>query len=118
MFVKINGVFEDQVITPNSTLEDKTIQWEDSLSEGTKQIQFFSNEDCNTTPLVNSFLRWDASGIYVTKGSTPNDFEFCVDMHTNTWEIHPVITSTTEEVIVSGDELPLEPIVNISCNKI
>jgi len=39
-------------------------------------------------------------------------------MHTTTWEIHPVITGTTEEVVVAGDELPAEPIVNISCNKI
>ena len=41
MFAKIAGVFEDQVITPNSALEDKTIQWEESNSSGTKQIQLF-----------------------------------------------------------------------------
>ena len=118
MFAKIAGVFEDHVITPNSALEDKTIQWEESNSSGTKQIQLFPTEDCNTAPSVNATLRWDANGIYVTKGSTPGDFEFAVDMHTTTWEIHPVITGTTEEVVVAGDELPAEPIVNISCNKI
>jgi len=41
-----------------------------------------------------------------------------VDMKTVSWEVHPVITGTTEETVVSGDELPAEPEVNISCNKI
>jgi hypothetical protein len=118
LYAKIAGVFEDQVITPNSEIEDKTIQWTESSSTGSKQIQLFPTEDCNTAPSVNATVRWDADGIYVTKGSTPGDFEMVVDMKTVSWEVHPVITGTTEETVVSGDELPAEPEDNISCNKI
>jgi hypothetical protein len=106
LYAKIAGVFEDKVITPNSEIEDKTIQWIESSSTGSKQIQLFSTEDCNTAPSVNATVRWDSDGIYVTKGSTPGDFEMVVDMKTVSWEVHPVITGTTEETIVSGDELP------------
>ena len=118
LFAKIAGVFEDQVITPNSEIEDKTIQWEETSSSGNKQIQLFPTEDCNTAPSVNATLRWDADGIYITKGTSPADIELQIDMHTVSWEIHPVITETTEETILSGDELPAEPVVNISFNKI
>ena len=48
LYAKIAGVFEDKVITPNSEIEDKTIQWIESSSTGSKQIQLFSTEDCNT----------------------------------------------------------------------
>lgn len=118
LFAKIAGVFEDQVITPNSEIEDKTIQWEETSSSGNKQIQLFPTEDCNTAPSVNATLRWDANGIYITKGTTPADIELQIDMITVSWEIHPVITESTEETILSGDELPAEPVVNISFNKI
>jgi len=118
LFAKIAGVFEDQVITPNSEIEDKTIQWEETSSSGNKQIQLFPTEDCNTAPSVNATLRWDANGIYITKGTTPADIELQIDMLTVSWEIHPVITESTEETILSGDELPAEPVVNISFNKI
>ena len=118
LFAKIAGVFEDQVITPNSEIEDKTIQWEETSTSGNKQIQLFPTEDCNTAPSINATLRWDVDGIYITKGTSPADIELQIDMHTVSWEIHPVITETSEETILSGDELPAEPVVNISFNKI
>lgn len=118
LFAKIAGVFEDQVITSNSEIEDKTIQWEETSTSGNKQIQLFPTEDCNTSPSINATLRWDADGIYITKGTSPADIELQIDMHTVSWEIHPVITETSEETILSGDELPAEPVVNISFNKI
>lgn len=118
LFAKIAGVFEDQVITSNSEIEDKTIQWEETSTSGNKQIQLFPTEDCNTAPSINATLRWDTNGIYITKGTSPADIELQIDMHTVSWEIHPVITETVEETILSGDELPSEPVVNISFNKI
>ena len=118
LFAKVAGAFDDQVITPNSEIEDKTIQWEDSSTSGSKQIQLFPTEDCNTAPSVNSTLRWDNDGIYVTKGTTPTDFELSIDMKTVSWEIHTTVSGTTEETILSGEELPSEFEINISCNKI
>ena len=34
LFAKIFGVFDDKVITPNSDIEDKTIQWDETNASG------------------------------------------------------------------------------------
>ena len=40
LFAKISGVFDDKVITPNSVIEDKTIQWDENNVNGEKNISF------------------------------------------------------------------------------
>ncbi len=50
LFAKISGVFDDKVITPNSVVEDKTIQWDENSTNGEKNISLYPTEDCNTAP--------------------------------------------------------------------
>lgn len=63
-FIKISGI--DEVIVPNSEIEDKTIQW---VSNDNKIISVFSNEACDGTAIcVGSLTFLPNDGIIVERG--------------------------------------------------
>jgi hypothetical protein len=64
LFIKVNGI--DEVIVPNSEVEDKTIQW---ISIENKTIQIFDNEACNGAPVCQGSLNFVTNdGIFVDRG--------------------------------------------------
>lgn len=64
-FVKINGI--EGVISPNSEIEDKTIQW---TSSENKTIDFYNDENCVGSPICQSSLSFVTNdGIYVNRGN-------------------------------------------------
>jgi hypothetical protein len=64
-FIKVNGI--DEVIVPNSEIEDKTIQW---ISTENKTIQIFDNEEANNTPICQGSLNFVTNdGIFVDRGN-------------------------------------------------
>jgi len=63
-FMKVNGV--DEIITPNSEIEDKTIQW---VSTENKNIEIFDNETCTGQLICVSVLNFvNNDGIFVNRG--------------------------------------------------
>lgn len=64
-FAKISGI--EEVITPNSQIEDKTIQW---VSNENKQFSFFGTEDCGGAPLFVGTLSFVSNdGIFLDRGT-------------------------------------------------
>lgn len=64
-FVKVTGI--EEVISPNTPLEDKTIQW---VSQENKQISFFTTQDCSGAPtIVGSISFVTNDGIFVDRGN-------------------------------------------------
>jgi len=63
-FIKVNGI--EEVIVPNTEIEDKTIQW---VSTENKTIQIFNNEECTGQPICTSSLNFvNNDGIFVNRG--------------------------------------------------
>ena len=64
-FIKVNGI--EEVIVPNTEIEDKTIQW---VSTENKNIQIFNNEECTGQPICTGSLNFVSNdGIFVDRGS-------------------------------------------------
>jgi hypothetical protein len=62
-FIKVNGI--DEVIVPNSEIEDKTIQW---ISTENKNIQIFDSEEVNNLICQGSLNFVSNDGIFVDRG--------------------------------------------------
>ena len=63
-FIKVNGI--DEVIVPNTPLQDKTIQW---ISNDTKQISVFSTSACTAPAICQGSLTFQTNvGIFVERG--------------------------------------------------
>jgi hypothetical protein len=62
-FIKVNGI--DEVIVPNSEIEDKTIQW---ISTENKNIQIFDSEEVNNLICQGSLNFVTNDGIFVDRG--------------------------------------------------
>jgi len=63
-FIKVAGI--DEVIAPNTELEDKTIQWKSSVG---KEIKIFSTVECtNPAICVGNIQITPNSGIFVDRG--------------------------------------------------
>jgi hypothetical protein len=64
-FIKVNGI--EEVIVPNTEIEDKTIQW---VSTENKTIQIFNDEQCSGQPICTGSLNFVTNdGIFVDRGS-------------------------------------------------
>jgi hypothetical protein len=64
-FIKVNGI--EEVIVPNTEIEDKTIQW---VSTENKAIQIFNDEQCSGQPICTGSLNFVTNdGIFVDRGS-------------------------------------------------
>lgn len=116
LFLKVTGVYDDQVITPNSLVEDKTIQWEESNSSGSKNIACYSTVDCNTAAVTTMVIKWDNTGFYLTKGLTTGlylqaDAQFD-DLH------HALdIEDSVEAELCTFSSFPSNPVLNLSLKK-
>lgn len=117
LYAKISGAFNDEVITPNSLLEDKTVQWEETNSTGTKSIPLYSSVDCNTTPIGSLQLRWDNTGINVTKGTSLSGLKLDVDTQFSDLNYTLEIVDEVENELCSFESFPNNPILNLSLNK-
>ena len=64
-FIRVNGV--EEIIVPNSEIEDKTIQW---VSTENKTIEIFDNETCSGQPICVSNINFlNNDGIFVNRGN-------------------------------------------------
>lgn len=64
-FMRVNGI--EEIIVPNSEIEDKTHQW---VSTDNKTIQIFDNESCSGMPICEGNLSFITNdGIYVDRGN-------------------------------------------------
>lgn len=117
LFAKIPGVFNDQVITPNSVIEDKTIQWDESSSDGTQNISLYSTEECNNTPLATLVVKWNSTGFYITKGSSPSGLSLNVDTKIADSVFSLEIVDDLENELCTFESYPSEPILNLSLDK-
>ena len=117
LFAKIFGVFDDKVITPNSDIEDKTIQWDENNASGEKNISLYPTEDCNTTPSATLKVRWDGNGFYVTKGDSPEGLVLKADTKFSDLVFSTIVTDNVENELCNYESFPGEPEINLSLDK-
>lgn len=113
-FIKVNGV--DGVINPNTTLDDRTIQW---VSSENKQISFFPTEECNTSEVLTSSLTFVTNdGIFVERGTLSGAGTVILDADI-TGTANRVVQSESNlvEKLLDWSELVPETVVNLSFNK-
>lgn len=64
-FIKVTGI--EEVIAPNTPIEDKTIQW---VSQDNKQISFFPTVECSGVPSIDGSISFVTNdGIFVDRGN-------------------------------------------------
>lgn len=83
-YIKVEGL--DDIIVPNTPLDDRTFSWE---SDNNKIISFFSNEECTNLSFTGSLTIVNNDGIYVDRGNQLSD----------TIKLDPDISSTGARVI-------------------
>lgn len=107
-FIKVNGI--EEVIVPNTEIEDKTIQW---ISTENKTIQIFNDEQCSGQPICASSLNFVTNdGIFVDRGST-NQVKMQADV---TGVARSVVHDETNELekLLEWSEIVPETTVNLS----
>lgn len=63
-WVKVNGL--DEIINPNTPLDDRTYQW---ISTENKLIKFFNNISCEGSPVMTATLTFNVNeGIKLNRG--------------------------------------------------
>jgi len=117
LFAKISGVFDDKVITPNSSIEDKTIQWDETNSVGEKNVSLYPTEDCNTAPSATLKVRWTNEGFFVTKGTSPAGLVLNADCKFSDFVFSAVVTDDAENELCTYQTFPSEPEINLSLDK-
>lgn len=110
LFIKVNGI--EDVIVPNTPLEDKTIQW---FANENKIIEFFPTIECLGTPLgVGNITFITNDGLYVNRG----DFGAqVVKMQADVNSISNYYfqeTNQPEHKLLEWSEITDETVVNIS----
>lgn len=84
LFIKVEGF--DDVIVPNTQLDDRTFSWE---SDSNKTISFFINEECTNLSFTGSISLVSNDGIFVDRGNQV----------TNTIKLDADISSTALRII-------------------
>lgn len=84
LFIKVEGF--DDVIVPNTPLDDRTFNWE---SDSNKVISFFTNEECTNLSFTGSISLVSNDGIYVDRGNQAS----------NTIKLDADISSTALRII-------------------
>ena len=84
LFIKVEGF--DDVIVPNTPLDDRTFSWE---SDSNKTISFFINEECTNLSFTGSISLVSNDGIFVDRGNQV----------TNTIKLDADISSTALRII-------------------
>lgn len=85
LFIKVDGI--EEVIVPNSEIEDKTIQW---VSNENKSIRLFPTIECNTQPNISGSISFvENDGIFVERGilSTGSNVELDADITDSSFRI-------------------------------
>ena len=113
LFIKVDGI--DEVIVPNTELEDKTIQW---VSSENKTIKLFPTVECNTQPNLSgsiSFVQND--GIFIERGSLNNGSN--VELEADVSEL-PIIQTNNEGggKLLEWSLITSETVINLTYNKI
>lgn len=114
-FIKVTGV--EEVIAPNSPIEDKTIQW---VSQDNKQISFFPTIECVGAPLIDGSISFVVNdGIFVDRGNISG---------AQSVKLYADITGTAHSVIqienngggklLSWELIDEDTVVNLSFDKI
>ena len=113
-FIKVNGI--EEVINPNSELEDKTIQW---ISTENKEITFFSTQECNTPQLFKSLLTFVTNdGIFVDRGEISGTQTVTLDADITGTAIRVIQSENgSAEKLLNWEEIGPETVVNLSFNK-
>ena len=68
LFIKVEGF--DDVIVPNTPIDDRTFSWE---SDSNKTISFFTNEECTNLSFTGSISLVSNDGIFVDRGNQVTD---------------------------------------------
>jgi hypothetical protein len=68
LYIKVEGL--DDIIVPNTPLDDRTFSWE---SDSNKVISFFTNEECTNLSFTGSLSLVNNDGIYVDRGNQTTD---------------------------------------------
>lgn len=76
LYIKVEGF--DDVLVPNTPLDDRTFSWE---SDSNKVISFFTNEECTNLSFTGSLSLVNNDGIYVDRGNqTANSIKLDADI--------------------------------------
>lgn len=115
LFIKIDGI--DDVIVPNTELEDKTIQW---ISTENKNIRLFPTIECNTAPNIQGTITFvENSGIFVERGNLDNGQN--VELDADITDTSLRIVQTTNDgggKLIDWGLITPQTVVNLSYNKI
>lgn len=68
LYIKVEGF--DDIIVPNTPLDDRTFSWE---SDNNKVISFFLNEECTNLSFTGSITLVNNDGIFVDRGNQTTD---------------------------------------------
>lgn len=115
LFIKVDGI--DEVIVPNTELEDKTIQW---VSSENKSIKLFPTIECNTQPNLSGTITFvQNDGIFVERGTLNNGSN--VELEADVSELPIKINQTTNDgggKLLDWSLVTPQTVVNLSYNKI
>jgi hypothetical protein len=124
-FVKIDGISgivntpelaDETMIAPNSTIEDKTIQWS---SVENKQIHFYTNERGDGGSICDSSLMFNVNdGVYVNRGvqTSGNTIKLDADIFETALRVS-LETDGPDEKLLDWELLNDSTVINISFNK-
>jgi hypothetical protein len=124
-FVKVDGISgikntpelaDETIIAPNSTIEDKTIQW---VSVENKQIHFYTNERGDGGSICDSSLVFNVNdGVYVNRGvqTSGNTIKLNADV-TDTFKRVELETEGPNEKLLNWELLNDSTVINLSFNK-
>jgi hypothetical protein len=124
-FVKVDGIsgivntpeLADQtMIAPNSTIEDKTIEW---TGTDNKQIHFYTNERGDGGSICDSSLMFNVNdGVYVNRGvqTSGNIIKLDADIFETALRVS-LETDGPDEKLLDWELLNDSTVINISFNK-
>ena len=111
-WVKVDGL--NEVIAPNSLLDDRTYQW---ISSENKSIKFFPTVECQGTPVLISTLKFQENvGIKVHRGELSGAQVVKLDADSKGFRVIQEENSV-EEVLLEWLKIGSECVVNLNYNK-
>lgn len=110
-FIKVDGI--EEVIVPNSELEDKTHQW---VSTDNKSIKIFNNEACSGAPICQGTLNFvNNDGIFVDRGNFTGEqlVKFQADISGTSISIVQIDNDGLQKLL-EWSEIDSDTVVNLS----
>lgn len=124
-FVKVDNVSgivntpelaDNTMIAPNSTIEDKTIQWNGTDN---RQIHFYTNERGDGGSVCDASIMFNVgNGVYVNRGTQTSGNTIKLDADVSDSNIRVLLeTEGPDEKLLDWGSLNDSTIINLSFNK-